>query len=82
MKDSKKLRLRGVGWTLLGLAFLLLMLLAITEWNWVMSILCLVCFLAFASANMKAQRFFGAADFLAGHEAMEEGFKKMFGDKK
>lgn len=82
MKGSKKLRLRGVAWTLLSLVFLLLALLAVTDWNWYMSILCLICFLAFASANMRAQRFYSSADFIAGQEAMEEGFKKIFGDKK
>jgi hypothetical protein len=82
MKDSKRLRLRGVAWTLLALAFLLAMLLAITGGNWYTSILCLVCFLAFAGANLKAQRFYGAADFVAGHEAMEEGLNKTSGGRK
>ena len=82
MKGSKKLRLQGVAWTILGLAFLLLMLFAITDGDFWKAALCLVCFLLFAGANMRAQRIYVAADFLAGHEAMEEGFKKIFGEKK
>lgn len=77
MKQSKRLRLRGVAWTLLGLAFLLLMLLALIGWNWFTSILCVICFLAFAGANMKAQRFFGAADFIAGIEAAKDAMQPL-----
>ncbi|MBN8654409.1 MAG: hypothetical protein J0M11_01640 [Anaerolineae bacterium] len=82
MKDSKKLRLQGCAWTFLGLAFILLMFFAITDGSFFKTALCLVCFLLFAGANMRAQRIYVAADFLAGQEAMEEGFKKIFGDKK
>jgi uncharacterized membrane protein len=82
MKDSKRLRLRGVAWTILGLAFMLMILLAVTDGNWRTSIVCLVCFLGFTGAFGKAQKFFGVADFVAGHEAMEESFKKPFGDRK
>lgn len=82
MKGSKKLRLQGAAWTILGLAFLLLMLFAITDGSLFKAAVCLVCFLLFAGANMRAQRIYGAADFLAGREAMEEGFNKIFGGKK
>lgn len=76
MKGSKKLRLQGAAWTILGLAFLLLMLFAITDGNFWKAALCLVCFLLFAGANMRAQRIYGAADFLAGYEAVKEAIEK------
>ena len=71
MKSSKKLRLRGVAWTILGLAFLLLMLLAITDGDLFKAALCLVCFLLFAGANMRAQRLYAVADFISGVEAVK-----------
>mgnify|MGYP003491268953 FL=1 len=71
MKSSKKLRLQGVAWTILGLAFLLLMLFAITAGDLFKAALCLVCFLLFAGANMRAQRLYAVADFISGVEAVK-----------
>lgn len=74
MKQSNKLRLYGTAWTLLGLGFLLF---SFTGGNFLKAALCLVCFLLFAGANMRAQRIYGAADFIAGVEAVKDAVHRV-----